>query len=147
MPRTLTIRVGTLTLMVPQDRDSTFSTRLFARYQWTAKVLVLALMEMYVVGVSTRKVARVADAWRTTHPKIAETIDAFLPLRDGLGIAALMSVYDEAYHVGGVVSPLPGFVDDIGPRLCNPTSSANWPPWASRSSQDPDSTSRPLSST
>jgi putative transposase len=60
-PRTLTTRVGTLTLMVPQDRDGAFSTKLFARYQRVEKALVLALMEMYVVGVSTRKVARVTE--------------------------------------------------------------------------------------
>jgi putative transposase len=59
--RTLSTRVGTLTLMVPQDRDGTFSSKLFARYQRTEKALVLALMEMYVVGVSTRKVARVTE--------------------------------------------------------------------------------------
>jgi transposase-like protein len=60
-PRMLTTRVGTLTLMVPQDRDGTFSSKLFARYQRTEKAFVLALMEMYVVGVSTRKVARVTE--------------------------------------------------------------------------------------
>ena len=33
-PRTLRTRVGTLNLLVlPQDREGTFSTRLFARYQ------------------------------------------------------------------------------------------------------------------
>jgi putative transposase len=32
-PRTLRTRVGTLTLLVPQDRERTFSTQLFARYQ------------------------------------------------------------------------------------------------------------------
>ena len=32
-PRTLRTRVGTLNLLVPQDRESTFSTRLFSRYQ------------------------------------------------------------------------------------------------------------------
>src|SRR5450759_5065734 len=53
-PRTLTTRVGTMTLAVPQERDGTFSSKLFARYQRTEKALVLALMEMYVVGVSTR---------------------------------------------------------------------------------------------
>lgn len=31
-PRQLNTRVGTLTLQVPQDRDGTFSTQLFARY-------------------------------------------------------------------------------------------------------------------
>ena len=60
-PRTLTTRVGTMTLMVPQDRDGSFSTKLFARYQRVEKALVLALMEMYIVGVSTRKVARVTE--------------------------------------------------------------------------------------
>ena len=32
-PRTLRTTVGTLNLLVPQDREGTFSTRLFARYQ------------------------------------------------------------------------------------------------------------------
>jgi putative transposase len=54
-PRTLRTRVGTLNLLVPQDREGTFSTRLFSRYQRNEKALVLALMEMYVEGVSTRK--------------------------------------------------------------------------------------------
>src|SRR5450830_1751648 len=37
------------------------SSKLFARYQRSEKALVLALMEMYVVGVSTRKVSRVTE--------------------------------------------------------------------------------------
>ncbi len=49
-PRTLRTRVGTLNLLVPQDREGTFSTRLFSRYQRNEKALVLALMEMYVEG-------------------------------------------------------------------------------------------------
>ena len=60
-PRTLSTRVGAMTLMVPQERDGTFSTKLFARYQRSEKALVLALMEMWVCGVSTRKVARVTE--------------------------------------------------------------------------------------
>jgi putative transposase len=61
-PRALRTRVGTLKLLVPQDREGTFSTRLFARYQRNEKALCLALMEMYVEGVSTRKVAEVTEA-------------------------------------------------------------------------------------
>jgi transposase-like protein len=61
-PRTLRTRVGTLNLMVPQDREGTFSTRLFARYQRNEKALVLALMEMYLEGVSTRKVKDITEA-------------------------------------------------------------------------------------
>src|SRR5215218_7505513 len=61
-PRTLRTRVGTLNLLVPQDREGTFSTKLFARYQRNEKAHVLALMEMYVEGVSTRKVKEVTEA-------------------------------------------------------------------------------------
>jgi len=60
-PRTLRTRVGTLNLLVPQDREGTFSTRLFARYQRNEKALVLALMEMYIEGVSTRKVKEITE--------------------------------------------------------------------------------------
>jgi transposase-like protein len=60
-PRALRTRVGTLNLLVPQDREGTFSTRLFSRYQRNEKALVLALMEMYVEGVSTKKVKDVTE--------------------------------------------------------------------------------------
>jgi putative transposase len=60
-PRTLRTRVGALNLAVPQDREGTFSTRLFARYQRNEKALCLALMEMYVEGVSTRKVKEITE--------------------------------------------------------------------------------------
>ncbi len=60
-PRQLNTRVGTLTLQVPQDREGAFSTQLFARYQRSEKALVLALMEMYVEGVSTRKVREITE--------------------------------------------------------------------------------------
>lgn len=61
-PRTLTTRVGTLDLRVPQDRDGTFSTEIFARYQRSEQALVTTLMEMYVQGVSTRKVTAITEA-------------------------------------------------------------------------------------
>jgi len=61
-PRQLQTRVGALTLLVPQDRGGTFSTQLFARYQRTEKALVLAVMEMYLEGVSTRKVRDSTEA-------------------------------------------------------------------------------------
>ena len=59
--RSLVTRVGTLELRVPQDRDGRFSTRLFERYQRSEKALVGALTEMYVQGVSTRKVKAVTE--------------------------------------------------------------------------------------
>ena len=60
-PRALRTRVGTLNLLVPQDREGTFSTRLFARYQRNEKALCLALMEMYLEGISSRKVKEVTE--------------------------------------------------------------------------------------
>jgi putative transposase len=60
-PRALRTRVGPLNLLIPQDREGTFSTRLFTRYQRNEKALVLALMEMYVEGVSTRKVKEITE--------------------------------------------------------------------------------------
>jgi transposase-like protein len=59
--RQLQTRVGTLTLRVPQDRDGSFATEVFARYQRSEKALMLALMEMYVEGVSTRKVREITE--------------------------------------------------------------------------------------
>ena len=59
--RSLVTRVGTLELRVPQDRDGRFSTRLFERYQRSEKALVGALAQMYVQGVSTRKVKAITE--------------------------------------------------------------------------------------
>jgi transposase-like protein len=61
-PRTLKTRVGELELMVPKDRDGQFQTELFERYQRSEKALVLALLQMYIEGVSTRKVTAITEA-------------------------------------------------------------------------------------
>jgi transposase-like protein len=60
-PRVFTTRVGDLELLVPQDREGTFSTVLFCRYQRSEKALCLSLMEMYLQGVSTRKVKEITE--------------------------------------------------------------------------------------
>jgi putative transposase len=59
--RTLITRVGKLELRVPQDRDGRFSTELFERYQRSERALVATLAEMYVQGVSTRKVKAITE--------------------------------------------------------------------------------------
>src|ERR687891_400160 len=59
--RTLVTRVGKLELLGPQDRHGRFSTELFERYQRSEKALVAALAEMYVQGVSTRKVKAITE--------------------------------------------------------------------------------------
>ncbi|HSS96008.1 MAG TPA: IS256 family transposase [Terriglobales bacterium] len=59
--RKLITRVGVLELRVPQDRQGRFSTEVFERYQRSEKALVGALVEMYVQGVSTRKVKAISE--------------------------------------------------------------------------------------
>src|SRR5512140_168306 len=59
--RRLVTRVGTISLRVPQDRSGHFSTQVFEQYQRSEKALVAALAQMYVQGVSTRKVAAITE--------------------------------------------------------------------------------------
>jgi transposase-like protein len=59
--RNLVTRVGKLELRVPQDRQGRFNTEVFERYQRSEKALVSTLAEMYVQGVSTRKVKVVTE--------------------------------------------------------------------------------------
>ncbi len=59
--RALITRVGTLELQVPQDRAGRFSTELFEHYQRSEEAPVGTLAEMYVEGVSTRKVKAVTE--------------------------------------------------------------------------------------
>jgi putative transposase len=73
--RSLVTRVGKLELRIPQDRQGHFSTQLFERYQRSEKALVSALAEMYVQGVSTRKVKAITEEL-CGHTFSAATISA-----------------------------------------------------------------------
>ncbi len=59
--RNLITRIGKLELRVPRDRGGEFSTALFERYARSEKALVGALAEMYLQGVSTRKVKAITE--------------------------------------------------------------------------------------
>jgi transposase-like protein len=59
--RALITRIGKIELQVPQDRQGRFRTEVFERYQRSEKALVMAMMEMYLQGVSTRKVKAVTE--------------------------------------------------------------------------------------
>lgn len=50
-----------VTLQIPQTREGVFSTEIFQRYQRSERAFVLALMEMVVQGVSTRKVSAITE--------------------------------------------------------------------------------------
>jgi len=60
-PREWTTRIGTLNLTVPRTRDGGFSPTVFERYQRNEKALLASMLEMYVSGVSTRKVSQVVE--------------------------------------------------------------------------------------
>jgi putative transposase len=59
--RSFVTRVGKVELRIPQDRKGLFRTELFERYQRSEKALFAALTEMYIQGVSTRKVKTITE--------------------------------------------------------------------------------------
>jgi transposase-like protein len=67
---------------VPKDREGRFQTELFQRYQRSEKALLLAVAEMYVRGVSTRKVKGITEALcgleisRTQVSELSKGLDA-----------------------------------------------------------------------
>jgi hypothetical protein len=68
--------------MVPKDRDGKFQTELFERYQSSEKAFVLALLQMYVEGASTRKVSAITEALcglevsKSQVPALTQKLDA-----------------------------------------------------------------------
>jgi transposase-like protein len=79
--RTLTTRIGSLKLEVPRDREGTFRTELFERYQRSEKALVTTLMQMVLQGVSTRRVKKITtelcgrEFSRQTVSNLTERLD------------------------------------------------------------------------
>ena len=114
-PRTLVTRVGKLELRVPQDRDGRFSTELFERYQRSEQALVATLAEMYVQGVSTRKVKAIteelcghsfsASAVSAINKRLDASLEAFAkrPLVDSFPYLILDARYEKVRE-GGVVT-------------------------------------------
>lgn len=114
--RSLITRVGTLELRVPQDRQGRFSTELFERYQRSEKALVAALAEMYVQGVSTRKVKAVteelcghsfsASSISAINKTLDESLKAFAErrLKEAYPYLILDARYERAREAGIIVS-------------------------------------------
>ena len=112
--RTLITRVGKLELRVPQDRDGRFSTELFERYQRSEQALGATLAEMYVQGVSTRKVKAIteelcghsfsASAISAINKRLDESLEAFAgrPLEEPFAYLILDARYEKVRE-GGVV--------------------------------------------
>jgi putative transposase len=114
--RTLVTRVGKLELRVPQDRDGRFSTELFQRYQRSEQALVATLAEMYVQGVSTRKVKAIteelcghafsASAISAINKRLDESLEAFAkrPLGQPFPSLILDARYEKVREGGVVMS-------------------------------------------
>jgi putative transposase len=112
--RTLITRVGKLELRVPQDRDGRFSTELFERYQRSEQA-VATLAEMYVQGVSTRKVKAIteelcghafsASSISAINKRLDESLRAFAerPLGEPFPYLILDARYEKVRE-GGVVA-------------------------------------------
>ena len=94
--RKFVTRVGLLELRVPQDRSGRFSTELFERYQRSEKALVAALAEMYVQGVSTRKVKAITEEL-CGHSFSASAISDATARLDGALTAFAERRLEEAY--------------------------------------------------
>ena len=94
--RGLVTRIGKLELRVPRDREGRFSTELFDRFQRSEKALVSALAEMYVQGVSTRKVKAVTEEL-CGHTFSASTVSRINKSLDGLLRRFAQRRLDEAY--------------------------------------------------
>src|SRR6516164_9502300 len=145
--RSLITRVGTLELRVPQDRMGRFSTELFERYQRSEKALVGTLAEMYVQGVSTRKVKAVTEALcghsfsASAISTINKSLDAALrafaerPLTEPFPYLILDARYERVREAGFIISQavlLAVAVDGEGQRqilgveLANRESRTSW---------------------
>ena len=59
--RTLTTRIGDITLAVPRHRNEPFKSMIFDNYSRSEAALIAAMTEMVVNGISTRKVTLVVE--------------------------------------------------------------------------------------
>lgn len=57
----MTTRIGTIILEIPRHRQGHFETDFFDRYQRSEQALILAMIEMVIHGVSTRKIQKVTE--------------------------------------------------------------------------------------
>jgi putative transposase len=81
-PRKLRTRLGEIALSVPTERSNGYRTGMFERYQRSEQAFLLTLQEMYVQGVSTRKVRQVTEQMCGTQVS-ASTVSRMMKRLDG----------------------------------------------------------------
>jgi transposase-like protein len=145
--RQMTTRVGTLTLRVPRHRNGQFSTKLFARYQRSEQALVLAMMEMVINGVSTRKVELITEELcgkkfsKSTISELCKNLDPIVeafrtrPLQSHYPFLMVDAIYVKVRENGRVQSRgmliaiavnEDGYREIIGFQLANSESESSW---------------------
>src|SRR5213080_4097222 len=114
--RSFITRVGKLELRIPQDRKGLFRTELFERYQRSEKALFAALTEMYIQGVSTRKVKAITEELcghsfsASSISSINQRLDASLaqfanrPLAEPFPYVILDACYERVREAGVITS-------------------------------------------
>ena len=113
-PKTVNTRIGSLELSVPQTRDIEFYPKSLQRGVRSERALKLAVAEMYVQGVSTRKVAEITqelcglDITSTQVSRAAQLLDEELhqwrnrPLGE-IPYLILDARYEKVRHGGSVI--------------------------------------------
>lgn len=113
-PKTVASRLGKLHLQVPQTRGVEFYPSALERGERSERALKLALAEMYVQGVSTRKVAEITrelcgcEVSSMQVSRAAELLDAELEIWRNRPLGAtpyliLDARYEKVRHGGSVV--------------------------------------------
>lgn len=114
-PKTVTTRVGPIELAVPQTRKSDFYPKALEQGMRSERALKVALAEMYVQGVSTRKVAQITEklcgieVTSSEVSRAAQQLDEQLQLWRNRPLGAFPYVfldarYEKIRHGGSVVS-------------------------------------------
>jgi transposase-like protein len=83
-PKTVKTRVGEVTFDIPQVREGGFYPRSLEKGMRSERALLLALAEMYVQGVSTRKVAAITEKLCGTQISASQVSRASKQLDDEL---------------------------------------------------------------
>lgn len=82
--RSLNTRIGTLTLNVPRHRNEPFHTMVFENYKRSEAALIATMVQMVVMGISTRKVERVVDTLcgtsfsKSTVSELCKKLDTYV---------------------------------------------------------------------
>ena len=145
--RDLTTRIGSITLRIPRHRNGEFSTTMFNRYQRSEQALVLAMIEMVVNGVSTRKIENITEELcgksfsKSTVSKLCEHLDPIVlafrnrPLEKHYPFVIVDAMYIKVREDGRVCSKglliatavnEEGNREVIGFQLSNSESETSW---------------------